>query len=621
MKKLLARIEGIPQETQDTATEILQKCESIDPGPRPLAIDLLDWTRAIVYPENYDSTTLHIAASRGDLNMVKYIVNLGANPSATTLLGQTPLQVAAVQSHSKVVEYLSGLESSTNLTATSNGYNLLHLAAWNGDAKLTKRLIKAKEDASLATSEGWTPLHLAAQNGHLLVVQMLLNVPVEPEPSSTTGFLPLHLAAQNGHAAVVTQLLPLTKDINAACEDSRTPLILAKANGQSHVVKILTEGMSNLNVPESPSGSTRPNLSDDSDSTLESVKDKGHKHHQTVLESNRRKLIPSLSDHQPEKHQRIRGQLDLIETQPQVGSEEKNTISDVWIARLSEVVATLTSARARPRRDAVRIGILTSGIDERVLLTRQQISAMRSFVMDEVTDNPDRHGTHTAGLLLRLAPYARLHIAKIASDQNNSLEPSVIAKATRWMIDEKVDLIIMPLGFQNWDKELDQAIGMALGYGVLVFAAASNSGSNFEVAWPARKDGVIAFNSTDGYGNASHFNPAPKLESFNFATLGEAVQSDWPLKSQSDRRSSGSSTSVVIGAAIAATILQVVQDRNIDPERYHRLHTSEGMGRVLKRLGREDRSGYTYVSLMSIYKTLDSSPEIELFNIVRDSLS
>jgi ankyrin repeat protein len=244
------------------------------------------------------------------------------------------------------------LESSTSLATTGHGYNLLHLAAWNGDTKLARRLIRAKEDASLATSAGWTPLHLAAQNGHLLVVEMLLNVSVEPEPSSSTGFLPLHLAAQNGHAPVVTQLLPLTKDINVACKDGRTPRRLAKANGHSHVVKILQEAMSNLNIPASyvyqsqqqsllgnvalirtsSSGSNGPDLSDDSDSAPGSVKYKGHKSHQkTVHEKSQRTLAASLPDRERQKHQRTRDQSDLFEIQPEFESEEKYTTSETSI--------------------------------------------------------------------------------------------------------------------------------------------------------------------------------------------------------------------------------------------------------------------------------------------------
>lgn len=64
--------------------------------------------------------------------------------------------------------------------------------------------------------------------------------------------------------------------------------------------------------------------------------------------------------------------------------------------------------------------------------------------------------------------------------------------------------------------------------------------------------------------------------------------------------------SVVIGAATAAAILQIASDGKIEPERYYRLQTSDGMGQVLGRLGRMS-SNYCYISPLELGKSFDES--------------
>jgi ankyrin repeat protein len=249
MKYLLSHVQGIPPEDSDAATGELVKC-CMEAPKRPRALELVDMTRPMIDDDNHNWTTLHIAADRGDVDMVKYLVEKGANPSAHTLFGQTPLQVAAIRLNSEVVDYLSQLQGTAeSAKGPSCGYNFLHLAAWNGDATLINRLVKAKGDPSLSTSEGWTPLHLAAQNGHLKVVELLLQLGVELEPVSVAGFLPLHLAAQNGHGLVVERLLRDAKGFNAPCKDGRTPIQMANANRHSDVVEMLGNSMVDSDIP------------------------------------------------------------------------------------------------------------------------------------------------------------------------------------------------------------------------------------------------------------------------------------------------------------------------------------------------------------------------------------
>jgi hypothetical protein len=136
---------------------------------------------------------------------------------------------------------------------------------------------------------------------------------------------------------------------------------------------------------------------------------------------------------------------------------------------------------------------------------------------------------------------------------------------------------------------------------------------------PQERLGLLPLNSADGYGNASHFNPAPELGQRNFTKFGEAVKSRSPLPGQHYRRSSGSSTSVVIGAAIAAMVLKIARDGDIEPEVYYRLHTSDGMGQVLSQLG-QIRDGYCYVSPWRLGDWFGKKGAIKPVDRIRDLL-
>ena len=89
----------------------------------------------------------------------------------------------------------------------------------------------------------------------------------------------------------------------------------------------------------------------------------------------------------------------------------------------------------------------------------------------------------------------------------------------------------MSFGFLKRDSRMRSAIGTAHAKGVIMFAAASNSGAveGRKPVFPANVDGqVLRVNSADSLGVASRFNPPASATDDNFSALGEAVESAWP---------------------------------------------------------------------------------------------
>lgn len=156
--------------------------------------------------------------------------------------------------------------------------------------------------------------------------------------------------------------------------------------------------------------------------------------------------------------------------------------------------------------------------------------------------------------------------------------------------------------------DLEAAIDKAYGKKVLMFAAAANSGGRLGRAYPASSSQVICVHLTDTYGNASNFSPTAEPNAINIATVGEWVQSAWPMLLCCDELNpkcvesrSGTSYATPIIAGIAAFLLQ-----------YARLHLQESEALALKRKERMEALLKRCAERGSNYKPRDEYFYIEL---------
>jgi subtilisin family serine protease len=154
--------------------------------------------------------------------------------------------------------------------------------------------------------------------------------------------------------------------------------------------------------------------------------------------------------------------------------------------------------------------------------------------------------------------------------------------------------------------ELERAIERAYSASVLIFAAASNGGNNNDRAYPARDKHVFCIHSTDAKGNRSKFSPTAENFAYNFATIGEAVDSFWPkhlCKQDEDavRVKSGTSFATPIAASITAFLLLYARV-NLEAEQANRLKRHPAMEQLLHRVSgssraKKDRDDYQYMFL------------------------
>ncbi len=126
-------------------------------------------------PDNLDNdkTTLHQAAELGNPDIVKALLDRGANINSTDAYGLTPLHLAVLNKRLEAVQAL--LDKSAYVNAQdSYQRSPLHHAAAGGYLAIVEALVSKGADVNAKSKFGYTPLHLARLNNHTAVINFLL---------------------------------------------------------------------------------------------------------------------------------------------------------------------------------------------------------------------------------------------------------------------------------------------------------------------------------------------------------------------------------------------------------------------------------------------------------------
>ena len=136
---------------------------------------LLSGDRASVDDRGPDGfTTLHFAASFGQLEVARLLLGRGADPNAVAMneCRLTPLHSAVTAKHRDTASLLLALGASPN-SVQHGGITPLHIAAQNGDEAIVDMLLLRGADATRKADDGKTAIDLAAENGHAALAGLL----------------------------------------------------------------------------------------------------------------------------------------------------------------------------------------------------------------------------------------------------------------------------------------------------------------------------------------------------------------------------------------------------------------------------------------------------------------
>ena len=125
-----------------------------------------DITRYANNEDGEGEPALYLAAQDGHVDIVRMLLDAGAEPDSCGDHGVTPLHTAAMQRHIEVVQLLLNRGADVNRAKKVGGYTPLHGAAIGGHKDIVKLLLKHGADHRMTNHYGWTPLMIAEHQGH-----------------------------------------------------------------------------------------------------------------------------------------------------------------------------------------------------------------------------------------------------------------------------------------------------------------------------------------------------------------------------------------------------------------------------------------------------------------------
>ncbi|KAL6625855.1 ankyrin repeat-containing domain protein [Neocallimastix sp. 'constans'] len=160
----------------------------------------------------------------GNENLVKYLVELGADVNKENKFNETPLYCACRKGNEKIVKYL--IEHGANVN--------------RGNEKIVKYLVEHGADVNKINQYNETPLYGACEEGNEKIVKYLVehgaNIKID----------------ERGNKNLVKYLVELGADINDKSRNGDTPLIMARKSRNGNLVKYLVEhgAVINKEIPQ-----------------------------------------------------------------------------------------------------------------------------------------------------------------------------------------------------------------------------------------------------------------------------------------------------------------------------------------------------------------------------------
>uniref|UniRef100_A0A1A9VJQ1 ANK_REP_REGION domain-containing protein n=1 Tax=Glossina austeni TaxID=7395 RepID=A0A1A9VJQ1_GLOAU len=213
--------------------------------------------------------TLHSAAEKGDFYLTVYILSKGADLNAQDECSWTPLHYAVYSGNIDVVRFLIDQGANYNITdnegtpkkramAPINEYgstlfdeaivgggldtidlmsrkdvtydcnNLLEIAILNGHLDVVEHLVEEKGvDVNFVGENGWTPLLYAVERDYIEIVKYLIEMGAHVNTTDEDGTTALHIAAEDCNFDMVKCLVEKGVNINVRDKNGNTPLRLA----------------------------------------------------------------------------------------------------------------------------------------------------------------------------------------------------------------------------------------------------------------------------------------------------------------------------------------------------------------------------------------------------------
>ena len=156
--------------------------------------------------DEYGCAPLLWAARNGHIDMLKLLLDKGADVETAGYNGMRALHHVCNSSKEKCVEILLEADANPNATDDANS-TPLHWAAARGVLNIVVRLSDKGADPNVATKTGVRPIHKACIYGQFQIVKKLVECGADVDVQDNEGNTALHYAARMGFIECVKALV------------------------------------------------------------------------------------------------------------------------------------------------------------------------------------------------------------------------------------------------------------------------------------------------------------------------------------------------------------------------------------------------------------------------------
>jgi ankyrin repeat protein len=193
-----------------------------------------------------EPTPLMEAAGRGNLDVVKILIDAGADPNRKNREGMTAYDIAV--SNSGFLENTQPVIDFLDKTTRKSTQSLM-AAVQAGNAELTEQLIA--QGAQVNTSDRefqYSPLSWAAERGSKKIAQLLIDAGANIEVRDWMSQTPLWSAVSGNHTSVARLLIKAGADVNVVDDSGDTLLQHAVWCESTRSIRLLLEAGADVNA-------------------------------------------------------------------------------------------------------------------------------------------------------------------------------------------------------------------------------------------------------------------------------------------------------------------------------------------------------------------------------------
>ena len=216
-------------------------------GQLNIVKDILEIHYETLTPDDCGQTPLFAACMGNQLEIVRYLINYGYDVNHQDNEGKTPLHLVLECYELGLANVLMTVFKANVTLRDMQNWTPLHTALDRGYYSVSHRLSLLFLQQDAGTDVSWIQLHAACYENNLQRVQFLLDTKADVNHTSFRGLTPLHVAVVKRNVALVTLLLDHNANVNSADYKCLSPLHIAIHKGANAMVQLLLKYKADVN--------------------------------------------------------------------------------------------------------------------------------------------------------------------------------------------------------------------------------------------------------------------------------------------------------------------------------------------------------------------------------------